>query len=41
MKYKKHKSYTTEEKIQITLLYLDHHMGMQEILRRYDLGSNG
>lgn len=41
MKYKKHKSYTTEEKIQITLLYLDHHMGMQEILRRYDLGSDG
>ena len=33
----KHKVYTCEEKIQIVLLYLDHHMGVREIARKYDL----
>ena len=35
----KHKVYTTEEKIQIALLYIDHHMGTQEIVRKYDLAN--
>ena len=36
----KHRVYTTEEKIQIVLLYIDHHMGTYEILRKYDLANN-
>lgn len=36
----KHKVYTTEEKIQIALLYIDHHMGTYEIVRKYDLADN-
>ena len=35
----KHKVYTTEEKIQIALLYIDHHMGTHEIVRKYDLAN--
>ncbi len=35
----KHKVYTCEEKIQIVLLYLDHHMGTHEIVRKYDLAN--
>ena len=35
----KHKVYTTEEKIQIALLYLDHHMGVSQIVREYDLAN--
>lgn len=36
-KTKKYKVYTTEEKIQIVLLYLDRHMGVRQIVREYDL----
>ena len=36
----KHKVYTFEEKIQIVHLYLDHHMGTHEIVRKYDLSDN-
>lgn len=36
----KHKVYTTEEKIQIALLYIDQHMGTNEIVRRYDLANH-
>ena len=39
-KTRKHPVYTTEEKIQIVLLYLDHHMGQAEIVRKYDLANN-
>ena len=35
----KHKVYTNEEKIQIALLYIDQHMGANEIVRRYDLAD--
>lgn len=35
----KHKVYTTEEKIQIVLLYLDRHMGVNQIVREYDLSN--
>ena len=38
-KTKKHTVHTTEEKIQIVLLYLDHHMGSNEIVRKYDLAN--
>ncbi len=38
-KTKKHPVYTTEEKIQIALLYLDHHMGVIQIVREYDLAN--
>ena len=38
-KTKKHKVYTTEEKIQIVLLYLDRHMGASQIVREYDLSN--
>jgi len=34
---KTHKHYTIEEKNKIVLLYLDHHMGMREIIRSFDL----
>ena len=37
----KHKVYTTEEKLQIVLLYLDHHMGYSQIIREYDLSTHG
>ena len=37
---KTHKKYTIEEKNQIVLLYLDHHMGMAEIVRTYDLAED-
>ena len=36
---RKHKVYTTEEKIQIALLYIDHHMGVIQIVREYDLAN--
>ena len=36
----KHKIYTTEEKIQIALLYIDNHIGIYEIVRKYDLADN-
>nr|MCR5706159.1 helix-turn-helix domain-containing protein [Acholeplasmatales bacterium] len=36
----KHKVYTCEEKIQIALLYIDQHMGVNEIVRRYDLANH-
>ena len=36
----KHKVYTIEEKNQIVLLYLDHHMGVTQIVREFDLGSD-
>ena len=36
----KHKVYTTDEKIQIALLYIDNHMGIYEIVRKYDLSDN-
>lgn len=39
-KTKKHKVYTTEEKIQIVLLYLDRHMGVRQIVREYDLSNH-
>lgn len=35
----KHKVYTNEEKIQIVLLYLDRHMGTNQIVREYDLAK--
>ena len=38
-KTKKHTVHTTEEKIQIVLLYLDHHMRTYEIVRKYDLAN--
>ena len=38
-KNKTHKKYTIEEKNQIVLLYLDHHMGMVEMVRTYDIAS--
>lgn len=37
---KTHKKYTIEEKNQIVLLYLDHHVGMTEIVRTYDLAGD-
>ena len=37
---KTHKKYTIEEKNQIVLLYLDHHMRMSEIVRTYDLADD-
>lgn len=39
-KQRKHKVYTTEEKIQIALLYIDHHMGVRQIVREYDLAND-
>ena len=36
----KHKVHTTEEKIQIALLYIDQHMGTAQIVREYDLANN-
>ena len=35
----KHKVYTTEEKIQIVLLYLDHHLSTTQIVKEYDLAK--
>ena len=37
---KTHKRYTIEEKNQIVLLYLDHHMSVIQIVRTYDLAGN-
>lgn len=37
--YKTHKRYTIEEKNQIVLLYLDHHMSAIQIVRAYDLAQ--
>ena len=37
----KHKVYTNEEKIQIALLYIDHHMSLSQIIREYDLANDG
>ena len=34
---KTHKQYTIEEKNQIVLLYLDHHLSAKQIMRKYDL----
>ena len=39
-KTKKHTVYSTEEKIQIVLLYLDKHMSLRQIARDYDLANN-
>ncbi len=38
-KNEKHKSYSIEEKNKIVLLYLDQHMKMMDIVRRYNIGS--
>ena len=38
--HKTHKKYTIEEKNKIVLLYLDHHMGRQQIITEYDLSSS-
>lgn len=38
-KNKSHKRYSIEEKNQIVLLYLDHHMGPRQIYTMYDLSS--
>lgn len=37
---KTHKKYSIEEKNQIVLLYLDRHMGLMEIVRKYDLAND-
>lgn len=37
---KTHKKYSIEEKNQIVLLYLDRHMGLMEIIRKYDLAND-
>ena len=39
-KTKKHKVYSIEEKNQIVLLYLDKHIGVAQLIREYDLGSD-
>jgi len=39
-KNKKHKVYTIEEKNKIVLLYLDNHIGVSQLIREYDLGSD-
>ena len=39
--HKTHKKYTIEEKNQIVLLYLDHHMGISQIVKTYDLNRDG
>ena len=39
-KTKKHKVYSIEEKNQIVLLYLDKHIGVTQLIREYDLGSD-
>lgn len=36
----KHKVYTTDEKIQIVLLYIDRHMSGSQIIKEYDLANN-
>ena len=38
--HKTHKKYTIEEKNQIVLLYLDHHMGVSQIVKTYDLNRD-
>ncbi|MGE4320907.1 MAG: transposase [Acholeplasmataceae bacterium] len=38
-KTQKHESYSIKEKNQIVLLYLDQHMKMMDIIRRYDIGN--
>lgn len=38
-KTKKHKVYGIEEKNQIVLLYMDRHMGVMEIVRKYDIAD--
>lgn len=38
-KTKKHVSYSIKEINQIVMLYLDQHMKMMDIIRRYDIGS--
>ena len=37
---KTHTKYTTEEKEKIVLLYLNHEMGLTQILREYDIASD-
>ena len=37
--HKTHKKYSIEEKNQIVLLYLDRHMGREELIRTYDIAS--
>ena len=39
-KTRKHPVYTTEEKIQMVLLYLDRHMSSRQIAREYDLANH-
>ena len=39
-KTKKHTVYSTDEKIQIVLLYLDKHMSLSQIARDYDLANH-
>ncbi len=38
-KTKKHKVFTIVEKNQLVLLYLDNHMSVMEIVRKYQLGN--
>ena len=37
---KTHKKYTNEEKEKIVLLYLNHEMGLRQIVRTYDVASD-
>ena len=37
---KTHKHYSVEEKNQIVLLYLDHHIGWEQLIRKYDLSKS-
>lgn len=39
-KTKKHRVHSIEEKNQIVLIYLDHHMGQAEIVRKYDISGH-
>lgn len=37
---KTHEHYSIEEKNQIVLLYLDHHLGWRQLVRKYDLSES-
>ena len=39
--YRVHKHYSIQEKNQIVLLYLDHHMGYAQIKKEFDLPGDG
>ena len=39
--YKVHTRYTNEEKEKIVLLYLNHEMGLTQIVRQFDLADRG